>query len=208
MKALFLISYLLFVTVPCIAQENLHSSVKDTLHENKSGLYLSFSDYMNDKLSYETVCKREKQTIRFNEFLNKPFITVKYQDKKMRISKDSIYGVLNCENILVRFQDSEPFYLAEKGPVWIFYKEVSVQEYKSFRIEKRYFFSTKGNGQMEALNIANIKNAFPNDVILHDMIDLHFQNADISGYDTYHKMFKINHVLSENDQYCLCPDSK
>jgi hypothetical protein len=116
------------------------------------------------------------------------------------LRKDSIYGIVSCNESLVRFQDKEHYYLAEKGPVWIFYKEVPVTQVKGLKFEKQYYFSAKGDEKIIALTINNIKQAFPDNHKFHDMIDAQFQNTGISEYDTFHKMFKVNHILQQSTQ--------
>jgi hypothetical protein len=162
---------------------------------SKSGIYKTFTDYNNNKLIYEIDCKTEKHRIRLNEFLNESYITIKHKDKKIKLQKDSIYGILNCDEPLIRFQNKEHFYLSEKGSIWIFYKEVPVTQGKGFKLEKQYYFTTTGNGPLIELTINYIKQAFPTNHTLHDAIDSQFQNTEISEYDTFHKMFKINHII-------------
>lgn len=165
----------------------------------KSGVYKTFSDYSNNKLAYEIDCKTEKHTINFNEFLNKSYITVKHNDEKIKLQKDSIYGVLNCDEPLVRFQNKSHFHLAEKGAIWIFYLEKSVSQGKGFKTVREYYFSTKGDGKLIELSINNVKQAFPDNHPLHDAISAQFQSSDISEYDTFHKMFKINHIIAMSE---------
>ena len=95
--------------------------------------------------------------------------------------------------------------MAEAGTIWIFYKDVSIPKNKNIIIEKRYYYSTKGNGKLIELNIKNIKQTFPNNHLLHDAVDAQFQNSSISQYDSFHKMFKINHIISSTNNNYACP---
>ena len=88
-------------------------SLNVTAQNEKSGVYLTFSDYANNKLSYEINCKTEKHKIRMNEFLNKSYITVIHNGLKHQLDKDSIYGFSSCDEPLVRFQNKEHFNLVE-----------------------------------------------------------------------------------------------
>ena len=171
----------------------------------KSGVYKTFADYNNNVLSYEVDWKTEKHTIRLNEFLMESHITIKHNGEKIKLKKDSIYGVLGCDEPLIRFQNNSHFYLAEKGPIWIFYKEEQVVQVKGFKYEKAYYFSTKGDGKLIELTVNNIKEAFPTNHALHDMLDEQFQSISISEYDTFHKMFKINHIINSANNSSVCP---
>ncbi len=163
---------------------------------DKSGVYLTFDDYLNNKLSYEINCATEKHTIRLNEFLNESYITVVHNGVSTKLNKVNIYGVVSCTEPLARFQNNEHFHFAEKGGVWIFYKEVSVSEGKGSKMERRYYFSKKGDGKLMELTAENLKAAFPENHKLHDMIDANSAN-NINQYDTFHKMFRVNHFLKE-----------
>lgn len=171
----------------------------------KSGIYKTFSDYNNNIMSYEIDCKTEKHTIRLNEFINESHITIKHNGEKIKLQKDSIYGILSCDEPLIRFQNKSHFYLVEKGPVWIFYKEAQAVQAKGFKYEKTFYFSTKGDGKLMELTLKNIKEAFPDNHPLHDALSAQFQNTDISEYDTFHKMFKINHIINSVNTGYVCP---
>ena len=59
----------------------------------------------------------------------------------------------------------------------------------------------KGDSKMEELSKANLMNAFPNNHKFHDMLDAQFKNeADIASYDSFHKMYKVNHLLQQARQ--------
>jgi hypothetical protein len=174
--------------------------------ENKSGgVYITFSDYLNKKLSYKINCKTEKETFRLNESINESYITLLYNKQKIKLYKDSIYGFITCNEPLVRFQDNREYYLSEEGPVWIFYleiDEISKKEYKPenpyrYSTEKEYYFSTKGDGKLIALTVDNLKQAFLNNPKVQTMVDTQFKNTDIYQYDSSHKMFKLNYLLKQ-----------
>ncbi len=166
----------------------------------KSGVYLTFNDYLNNKLSYENTSASEKHTIRLNGFLDESHITVLHNGETIKLQKDSVYGFIAFGKPLVRFQNNKQFYLAEKGAVWIFYNEVSVPEGKRSRIEKRYYFSATGNGELVELTLANLKQAFPLNQKFHDILDAQCNNKNISEYDSFYKMFKVNHLLKEGSK--------
>ena len=169
----------------------------------KSGVYLTFNDYLNNKLSYEIDCKTEKHTIKLNEFLNKPYITIIHKGEKYQLQKDSIYGFISCDAPLVRFQNKEHYWLSEKGATWIFYKEENKTENKTFYTVKKYYFSIKGDGKLIELTKENLKYAFPDNHKFHDMLDAQFKdNSNIAEFDSFHNMFKVNHLLEQSLQGC------
>ena len=108
----------------------------------KAGVYLSFKDYLSNKLTYEINCKTDKETFRLNEFLNENHINVVRNKQKVKLFKDSIYGFISCDEPLVRFQDKIHYYLAEKGKVWIFYQVVDEFPKKEYKPENPYHYYT------------------------------------------------------------------
>ena len=165
----------------------------------KSGVYLTFNDYVSNKLSYEINCRTERHTIRLKLFLNQPYITVIHKGQKVNLSKDSIYGVLSCDEPLLRFQDKEHYFLVEKGPVWIFYRDENKSQGKSPYIQKKYYFSINGDGRLIELSKENLKSAFPDNHKFHDMLDAQINsNVNIAEYDSFHKMHKVNHLLEQS----------
>lgn len=188
------------------------SALNGNAQNSQSGVYMTFSDYQNNKLLYENDCKKEKHSIKLNDFFDKSYITVKHEDKRINLQKDSIYGILNCDEPLIRIQGKEYFSLGEKGSVWIFYKEVNVPEGKTPDLEKQYYFSIKGDGKIIPLTINNIKCAFPDNQILPDLVDAQMKSEnDIWAYDSFHKMFKINYLINSSINNYSCqthPDEK
>ena len=62
--------------------------------------------------------------------------------------------------------------------------------------EKSYFFSVGPSGDVWPLTILNLKNAFPDNHKLHDLLDMSFKHdSDLTKYDDFHKMFKVNRLL-------------
>ena len=165
----------------------------------KSGVYLTFSDYNNNALAFENNCATDKNAIKLNELFNEPSISIAQGNKKIKLRKDSIYGVSLCNQPLTRFQDGEHFHLAEKGLVWIFYKEVAVPEGKVSRMDRLYYFSATGDGKLLDLNADNLKSTFPTNHKLHDMLDLYSQNSLVQ-YDSFHKKYRVNHFLRESSK--------
>lgn len=169
----------------------------------KAGVYLSFKDYLSNKLTYEINCKTDKETFRLNEFLNENHITVVRNKQKVKLFKDSIYGFISCDEPLVRFQDKIHYYLAEKGKVWIFYQVVDEFPKKEYKPEnpyhyytaKEYYFSSTGDGKLIKLTLDNLKLSFQNQPKIISIFDSQFKNENIGQYDSLHKVFKINYFL-------------
>ncbi|MGZ3884633.1 MAG: hypothetical protein ACXVPQ_04910 [Bacteroidia bacterium] len=161
------------------------------------GIYLSFADYEKGNLSYTSACG-EKNTIRLRETSLFSTFVIKYKDRKIRLYKDSVYAVAECGQPLVRFQNKECFYLAEKGGVWVFYTEARTREEKTTVVVRNYFFCVNGSDRLRPLTVSNLKAAFPANDQLQDILDAEFKTEDASAFDTFHHQFKINHILKDS----------
>lgn len=71
--------------------------------QNKiKGVYKSPQDYDNTSLSYVVGC-RSKDRIQRNDFLIRPYITVKQEGKRIRLNKKEIFGYRACDGKVYRF---------------------------------------------------------------------------------------------------------
>ena len=159
----------------------------------KTGIYLTYDDYLHNKLSFETTnCKG----IILNEFFNAPCISIRNNTQKIQLRKDSIYGVATCNNQLLRFYDNEAYTLTEKGAIWIFTKSINEHQNKSIVTAKQYFFSTNGTDKLKKLTISNLKKSFINNIKLHDLLDVEFKYDDqLTAYDNAHHLYKVDELI-------------
>ena len=68
-------------------------------------------------------------------------------------------------------------------------------------VEKAYFFSVGPNGDLLPLTILNLKRQFPDNHAFHDLLDMSFKHdSDLTRYDEFHKMFKVNRLLEATTQ--------
>jgi hypothetical protein len=164
----------------------------------QSGVYLTAQDYKNGKLSYADPCGKEHH-IKLNEFLGKPYITVKHNDKVVKLMKDSIYAFVNCDGHAHRFykhHDSD-YIIEENMPLTIYAKETGMTQNKGFKVGFEFYFSTTLAGDIVQLTAENLKKAYPKNNKLHDAIDQYFpEGIGITDYDKFHNSFKVNHLLA------------
>ena len=163
----------------------------------QSGVYLSLEDFEQNKLTYATNATSDRIKIRFNEFIEKPFIIVKHNGQKIHVFKDEIYAYKN-KNHIVRTWNFTPYYFLEKGPVWIYYKNVYVSQPKGMQRTRKYFYSTTGNSAILPLTVHNLKRSFPDNDLLHIALEAQFRNdSELAGYDNFANKFKVNYLLEK-----------
>jgi len=157
----------------------------------QSGVYLTYDDFENNRLTYED------NKIRFNEFIAKPYIMVKHKGEKVHVFKDEIYAYKNKRNI-VRTWNFTPYYFLEKGPVWIYYRDEYTSQPKGTQRVRKYFYSTYGKGEIIPLTVYNLKRSFPNNDLFHIHLDAQFRSdAELAHFDSYSNKYKLNALLEK-----------
>ena len=65
----------------------------------------------------------------------------------------------------------------------------------------KYFFTTESSDVLTELTKDNLKKAFPTNHSFHDALDANFkEDADLTNYDSFHKMYKINRLLQAENK--------
>ena len=68
-------------------------------------------------------------------------------------------------------------------------------------LEKHYFFSVGPTAPILPLTILNLKNAFPDNHVFHDSLDMMFtHDSQLTKYDGFHKMYKVNRLLAASKE--------
>src|SRR5262245_21976314 len=92
-----------------------------------------------------------------------------------------------------RVVGSDRYQIVEAKTLYIYFLDVIVRKGAS---EKAYFFSVGPTGDVLPLTILNLKKAFPDNHAFHDFLDMAFKHdSDLTKYDDFHKMFKVNRLL-------------
>ena len=163
--------------------------------EQASGIYLTQLDFENRKLSYSTADESETNKIRFNEFIEKPFINIKHNGEKIILFKDDIYAY-QTKGKIVRTHNFESYNFLESGVIWIYYKDLTIPLGKGIKRERKYFYSVSGKDKVLPLTIINLKKSFPQKHAFHNLLDAQFRkDADLVSYNRLERKFQVNHLL-------------
>jgi len=161
-----------------------------------SGVYLTAADYENTKLRFEGDCGSKAHKLELHDVLNKPYIDVTHESQKRRYSKDELFGFRDCEGRDYRFASKLEYQILEAKELYIYSRDMTVNQGRTNRTVREYYFSVGANSQIEALTLANLKQAFPDNHRFHDWLDATFgAGQNPAEYDEFHKMFKVNRLL-------------
>lgn len=165
------------------------------------GIYMTASDYGAGRLVGEGDCGSTGHKAELHDVLHKPFIDVTHEGKTRRYEKSQIYGFRSCAGRDYRFVDNDEYEILESQGLAIYVHEVPARNPKDtsrgLATSRVYFFSVGAAGPVLPLTISSVKLALPNAHAFHDALDVTFHTDDeLTRYDTFHHMFKINEVLA------------
>lgn len=175
---------------------------KSVVGQNYSGVFLTWHDYKNNKLTYEINCDSSKEKIKLNDFFSQQNMEVIQNGNKIKLNKDSIFGYRDCKNKEYRFYKShdKEYLIIENKTIIVYqsYVSVPVSSGKTNQLVAEYYFSRDLTSDILPLTITNLKKTFPDNIKLHNQLDMEFNSTkEVSKFDSVHKMYKINYLLSQ-----------
>jgi hypothetical protein len=154
------IAFMLCFTVQLFAQHE-----KEIKNSEVEGLYLTFSDFQNGKLTRPTDKQHEGDKIKLKQFFISPDIISIEQDKETVFQKDSIFAIhiTNGENY--RFINRNSCLIADTSSLYIYAYKTTKTVYNTSGAHRRskevpityYYFSLTGNKAVYTLTLANVR---------------------------------------------------
>ncbi len=164
------------------------------------GIYLSVDDFDSSKISFVPV-EGKKYKMILHETFYTPIIKIVIGDSTYTFSKDSVFGYRDKENVVHRYYRGHTYSLLNPGEGILLYSRTFLGGYKSSQTIVAYYFSVGASTPPQRLTKWNLKKVFPADASFHELLDLYFRNdADLLGYDSFYKMYKLNRVLQFSQQ--------
>ncbi|PBQ30532.1 hypothetical protein CNR22_01690 [Sphingobacteriaceae bacterium] len=166
-----------------------------------AGIYASYDDFTNGRLSYQIDCSMEKQKIRLHDFMQKPFVEVFYKGRKIKLFKDELFGYQDCKGNMFRFYCNQEFQLAEIRDLSIYFLEENVSNGTSFNSERIFYFAVRPDGPLLPLTLQNIRSTFSGNQKFLQLVNCNIQTErDLSVYDDTRKTFMVNHLYALSQQ--------
>jgi lipopolysaccharide export LptBFGC system permease protein LptF len=176
----------LFITVSAFAQKD------------SSGIYKTAEDFQRKHLSYAINYKTETHQIKDNLLFNNDEIKVKHKGTTYTLNKSNTYGYRSTKGMDYRVVDNREYKIINPGePILLYvYQHPAHSPKEAEKYGPMYFFSTDATTAPQALTKDNLKAAFPDNHKFHDALDAQFKtNTHWASYDSFHKMYKLNHIL-------------
>ncbi len=169
---------------------------------NKSGLYLTSSDFTSGKLTYVIDCLTKNNKLKTSDFLNSRTIKITNSDTTIKLSKSAIWGYRICDGKEFRVYRDQDYEIIDKAAIIVYQKKETRRGNPKSNLSYTktiYFFSENPGSQLKALNLANIESAFITNKKFHDLIDLYFKSdEELLMFDDYYKMLRLNHFYLES----------
>ena len=169
---------------------------------DSSGIYKTSADFKDGKLSYAINYKTEKHSINDELIFNATEIKVKHMGTSYYLKKSETYGYRDTKGIDYRFVDNNLYKILSKGNGLMLYSvQTPAQEAAKGPVKYTtvYYFTKDITSPPQLLTKENLKAAYPDNHKFHDALDATFKDDKyLSEYDSFHKMYKVNHILEMN----------
>ena len=153
--------------------------------KQESGIYLSVTDYRNNKLAYET-----NSRIRLNNSLvNESYITVIQNGEKKKLNKTDVYGYMDADKKVYRFCKGGEYLVAETGDAFLYTQIEKIAQSKGYKVAIRYFFSKSADSDIFKLTPDNVKEIYGPNGKIPDILDKYLSNSATGG-SVRHTSFK------------------
>jgi hypothetical protein len=166
-----------------------------------AGLYMTYHDFVQHKLTYEMACTDSRNKIKTNELLGSSHLSVIYNGEKHSLDKSQVFGYRSCGNKNYRFFKNEVYQIMDTADFFIYYQYKSEEQTRGKGLVKmdEYYFSRNGNDDLQSLSSDNLKKAFPKNARFHYALDANFKSdKDLIAYDKYQNMYKIKYLYNES----------
>jgi len=169
---------------------------KSFAQDKTIGLYLTYDDYLNHKLSFETK-GNAGTSISLNEFLEGSTVTVCHDSKKEVFSKSEIFGY-HSQNGDYRFFNNKEYKIIDSKDFYIYSRTKLVQQGKNLKPIDTYYFSTDGKAVVEPLTIRALENTYAENANFKYSIESQFQtDNELTKYDASIQEYKVKYLYEQ-----------
>ena len=162
-----------------------------------NGLYLTYKDFINHKLSYGSD-EPKKTKIILHEFLGGSKVTVINNGTKQTFSKSHEFGYRE-NNHDYRFQGNKSYEIMDTDGFCIYQRDKLVQGRKGLEPASMGYFSTKANTAIMQLTQQNISIAFASNYKFRNMVQAEFKSdQELDNYDKALNKYEIKELYIES----------
>ena len=158
------------------------------------GVYETSQDFLNQKMVYASATT----AIKVNESSNVDYVTVVYNKQSHNLKKKDVFGYTDSNNQTYRFVGNTRYLVLNPSEETLLYQHES----KSTNGVVMHYYFSRGAGEVQELTLANVKNAFPNDLAFHEGLDAEFRSdAELASYELLPVLAAILPVSEEGQAW-------
>ncbi|QEC78730.1 hypothetical protein [Mucilaginibacter ginsenosidivorax] len=158
---------------------------------NNTGVYLTEQDYKAGKLSY---ILSNGDSMHLNDFLGGNHISIRYQGKKIKLSKKQVFGYRQ-DNQDFRFYQNQAYRVLDTAGFLLYTRDGLEQQGKGPKAVAKYFYSVNTQEPVLNLTLQNVIQSFPADSDFCYSVQNNFhQDADLMIFDRVNRQYEIKHL--------------
>jgi len=168
---------------------------KSNAQKQSSGLYLTYNDYLNHKLSYTN------SPISIHEFFGGNYVTVISNGQKLQFEKNKIFGYHDNANNDYRFFNNKAYQIVDANGFCIYSHEKLVPQAggKGPKPTMVYYFSKKNDGEILPLAPEYIAKAFVDNTKFRYLVEVAYKSdIKLDAYDDLSHEYKIKELYAES----------
>lgn len=183
----------MLITITAISMYGMNVKAQNA----NTGIYLTEQDYKSNKLTYAL---GDHDRLHLNSFFDGKNINLAYQGKKVKLSKNEIFGYrLNNQDF--RFYHNEAYRILDTTGFLLYSAEKLTQQTKGYKAVEQYFYSTNTTQPVLELTIENLWNSFPAQTgFRYSLQNYFYKNGDLAGYDKLSHQYKIKYLYFQQTQ--------
>lgn len=158
------------------------------------GVYLSAEDYRQNKLSYP-LSKHDK--LYLHEFLEGKNVTLRYEGKKVKLPKSSIFGY-QWQGQNFRLYHNVSYRILDTTGFILYTREKLIPANKGFKESASYAYSLDLQQEPSALSMENLDLSFSSAAGFRYALQCNFKtDEELSSYDSLSHQYKIQYLYHQ-----------
>jgi hypothetical protein len=167
-----------------------------------SGIYMSDSDFVQHKISFQS-SEKTSYKLKLHDFFYKPYLEIKGKDSVFKFNKSDVFAYVDEEKICYRFYNSQIYTILNPTENILLYKNDVPDGTKGLHTIVAYYFSQSPSSEILPLSFSNLKKTFEKDSLFQMYITLYMKNeTELWQYDGNNKEYRLNYLykISQKQQ--------
>jgi hypothetical protein len=196
-----LLSFALTGLLLILGQLGMPQGKRPDKYPNAGGLYASFVDFQQGRLTYPIDCENSEDRLKLNDWFGSSRGYIWSHGEKHSFDKNRVYGYRDCKKVYHRFFQGEAYRILDTTGFYLYYRygQEEINKGKGLIKTDEYYFSTCGDGTISRLTSQNLQAAFYRNPRFQYALDASFRSdQELIAYDGYQKTYKIKYLYRQS----------